>query len=145
MEDMSKVCDRFQQFCANSAKPLLYSGGFVTLISAVALGYVAYTSHELYDKIDTTETDKKSLPLNFYLQLTAAAYLLLITIIVLTAAYYDNKYAIRVVSSLIHITYLSTNPDSKLTRLNQTHTVGHLGDNQCRLGACFRPFGFYER
>lgn len=97
MEDMSKVCDRFQQFCANSVRPLLFSGGLFTLISAGALGYVAYTSNEIYRHIDPEITANKY-SLSYYLQLAAAVYLLLVALLVYLAGYYDQKHAIRVVS-----------------------------------------------
>lgn len=130
MEDMSKVCDRFQQFCANSAKPLLYSGGFVTLISAVALGYVAHTSNVLYASV---VKDAADLALNYYLQLAASVYLLLASILVYLAAYYDQKHIVRVVSECS--SRVTSSAKTCTNHNSNPQTAGHLDDNQCRSGS----------
>ena len=93
------MCDRIIQLCNSSTKPLLFAGTVLKLMLAVGIGYIACTSHSLYAAIRPTDLPQ-SFAISYYLQLAAALYLLLVTLIGCISAYYDQKYLIRAVSFL---------------------------------------------
>ena len=74
----------------------MFAGGFLTLLLALAIGYIGYDSNCLYHTIDPAVSEAKSL--GYYLQLVAAGYLVLITVLSCFAAYFDQKHSIRGVS-----------------------------------------------
>lgn len=90
------MCQQIVQFCSGSTKPLLFAGSFLLLLLAIAIGYTGCTTNGLYQDIDPTVAQDKSI--TYYLQLAAAIYLALITILATLAAYYDQKHSIRAVS-----------------------------------------------
>lgn len=90
------MCQQIIQFCTGSNKPLLFVGGFFSLLLAIAIGYTGCTSSSLYFDIDPQVA--KSLSLGYHIQLAASAYLAAITILSCYAAYYDHKHSMRAVS-----------------------------------------------
>lgn len=90
------MCQQIVQFCTGSTKPLLFIGGFLSLVLAAAIGYTACTSQALYTEIDASQADKQALV--YHLQLAGAVYLFLIAILSCYAAQYDQKHSIRAVS-----------------------------------------------
>ena len=90
------MCQQIIQFCSASAKPLLFTGGVLSLLLAVAIGYTACTTQALFSDINPQVAESKSL--EYFMQLTAAGYLTLVTIFSCYAAYYDQKHSIRAVS-----------------------------------------------
>jgi hypothetical protein len=90
------MCQQIIQFCSGSTKPLLFAGGLVSLLLAVAMGYTGYSTNALYSDIDPKVAEAKSL--GYHLQLAAAVYLTLVTVFSCYAAYYDQKHSIRAVS-----------------------------------------------
>ena len=87
------MCEQIVQFCTGSNKPLLFAGGFISILLAIAIGYTGCTSNALYNDIDPQNA--QSISLSYQLQMAAAAYLTIITIFSCYAAYYDQKHAIR--------------------------------------------------
>lgn len=90
------MCQQILQFCSGSTKPLLFAGGLLTFLLAIAIGFFGYETNSLYYSIDPQVAADRSL--GFHLQLAAAVYLALVTIFGCYAAYYDQKHSIRAVS-----------------------------------------------
>lgn len=90
------MCQQILQYCSGSTKPLLFVGGLLTFLLAIAIGYFGYDTNALYYSIDPQVADTRSL--GFHLQLAAAVYLTLVTLFSCYAAYYDQKHSIRAVS-----------------------------------------------
>lgn len=90
------MCQQVLEFCSNLAKPLVFAGGCLTLLLAGAIGYMGHTINSLYQDLDPKVASDHSL--GYFLQLSAATYLLLVTIFSCLAAHYDHKQSIRAVS-----------------------------------------------
>lgn len=90
------MCQQILQFFSGSTKPLLFVGALLSFLLAIAIGYTGCTTNALYNDIDPQGSSSRSL--EYFLQLTAAGYLTLITIFSCYAAYYDQKHSIRAVS-----------------------------------------------
>lgn len=88
------MCQQIVQFCSDSARLLLFAGGLLSLLSAICLGYIGWTLNAIYSGISPKLAD----PLNYYFQLAAVGYLILVTLLSCYAAYCDQKHSIRAVS-----------------------------------------------
>lgn len=88
------MCQAIVRFCSDSARPILIAGSVLTLLAALGVGYVAYSSNAIYEDIGNTG----NLSTHYYLQLSAAGYLILVAVLGCFAANYDHKHAIRGVS-----------------------------------------------
>lgn len=92
----SEMCEQVIKFCSGSSKLLLFAGSFLTLITGIAIAYIGCTSNALFNDIDPSVAQSKSL--FHYFQLAAGLYLILVAFAGSVAAYYENKETIRVVS-----------------------------------------------
>ena len=90
------MCQQILQFCSGSTKPLLLAGGLCLFLLAVAIGYTGHTTNALYNDIDQQTAEARSV--GYHLQLAAAVYLTLVTVLSSYAAFVDNKHSIRAVS-----------------------------------------------
>lgn len=91
------MCQQIVQFCSASTKPLVFAGSGLTLLLALGLGYLACSANSLYQDIDPSVAQSRSLA--YHLQLLASAYLILISVLACFAAHYDQKHSIRAVST----------------------------------------------
>lgn len=93
------MCQQIIHFCSGSTKPLLFGGGAVTFLLAIAIGYTGCTNQALYKDLDANINEQdNSLKLTYYLQLISAGYLIFIALLTCFAAHCDQKQTIRGVS-----------------------------------------------
>lgn len=90
------MCQQIVQFCNGSTKPLLLAGSLFSLISAIIIGYVALNTYSLYQDLNPDVASNNLLC--YYLQLSAAVYLIMVTILGCFVAHYDEKHSTRAVS-----------------------------------------------